>query len=92
MSIETAFEVQRIQLYAMMILAVIATVVALLAFGFTVAGQIRAKTISRQTTLTGKSTYKMLLDTLRKIDLLYELHSCILKPAETACEIEDVRA
>lgn len=91
-SFETAFEVERIQLYAMMILVVIATAVALLAFGFTVAGQIRAKTISRQTTLTGKSTYKMLRDAVDKIDLHDELSSCILKPAEAASGNEDVKA
>jgi len=79
-SVKIAFQIKRIELYLIIALVVIATLTALVTFGMVVAGRIRARKISRQTTLTGKSTYAMLKDAIDNSMFDAELAKCLLKP------------
>ncbi len=79
-SIETALEIDRLELHAITVVVIVATLGAFAMFGLAVAGRIRARRISRQTTLTGKSTYKKLKTALEDSMPTEELVDCLLDP------------
>jgi hypothetical protein len=81
-SLEMSFKIKRIETYAIMAIVAVAAVVAIIAFGVSVIEQIKTRRISRQTTLTGKSTYQMLKDTIKSSFIDQKLVKCLLKPIE----------